>query len=87
MRFENKNNIKNKIGWKENYKLAKVYFEKRGNLEIPSRFKTLDGINYDENGYSLGMWIYTQRKVYRNGKLGKEKIELLFFSKYAFANL
>lgn len=77
MRFENKNNIKNKIGWKENYKLAKVYFEKRGNLEIPSRFKTLDGINYDENGYNLGIWIKTQRQFYKNGKLNKERIELL----------
>ena len=77
MRFENKNNIKNKIGWKENYKLAKVYFEKRGNLEIPSRFKTLDGINYDENGYSLGMWIIKQRQNYKNRKLNKDKIKLL----------
>ncbi len=77
MRFENKNNIKNKIGWKENYKLAKVYFEKRGNLEIPSRFKTLDGINYNENGYSLGMWIIKQRQNYKNRKLNKDKIKLL----------
>ena len=77
MRFENKNNIKNKIGWKENYKLAKVYFEKRGNLEIPSRFKTLDGINYDENGYSLGTWIIKQRQNYKNRKLNKDKIKLL----------
>ena len=74
MRFENKKNI---IGWEEYYKLAKAYFEKNNSLEVSARFKTLDGINYDENGYSLGMWIYTQRKVYRNGKLGKEKIELL----------
>ena len=77
MRFENKNNIKNKIGWKENYKLAKVYFEKRGNLEIPSRFKTLDGINYDENGYNLGTWLVHQRQTYKRGELNKNKIELL----------
>ena len=74
MRFENK---RNNIGWEEYYKLAKAYYNKYNNLEVPARFKTLDGINYAENGYSLGEWITTQRKVYRNSRLNKEKIELL----------
>ena len=74
MRFENKKNI---VGWEGYYKLAKIYFEKRGDLEIPYNFKTLDGINYGENGYSLGVWIYTQRQTYKSGKLSKEKIKLL----------
>ena len=74
MRFENKIT---KIGWQECYKLAKVYFEKMGDLEISSKFKTQDGITYDEKGYNLGMWINTQRQTYKNGKLSKEKIELL----------
>ena len=74
MRFENKKNI---IGWEEYYKLAKVYFEKNSNLEIPNSFKTLDGITYDEKGYNLGIWIKTQRQSYKNGKLNKERIELL----------
>ena len=74
MRFENK---LNKIEWEEYYKLAKAYFEKNSNLEISKNFKTLDGINYDENGYNLGLWISNQRQVYKNRKLSKEKIELL----------
>ena len=74
MRFENKKNI---IGWEEYYKLAKVYFEKNNNLEISQSFKTLDGITYDEKGYNLGIWIKTQRQFYKNGKLNKERIELL----------
>ena len=63
--------------WMKNYGLAEAYFNKYNNLEISKNFKTIDGITYDENGYNLERWIYTQRKVYRNGKLGKEKIELL----------
>ena len=74
MRFESKINKKD---WKEYYKLAKAYFEKRGNLEISFRFKTLDGITYDENGYNLGTWLGHQRQIYKNRKLNKEKIELL----------
>ena len=74
MRFENKKNI---MGWEEYYKLAKVYFEKMGDLEISSKFKTLDGITYNENGYNLGFWLVTQRKIYKNKKLSQEKIELL----------
>ena len=77
MRFKNKNKIKNTMVWEEYYKLAKVYFDKKGNLEIPFTFKTLDGINYDENGYNLGTWLVTQRQTYKSGKLSKERIELL----------
>ena len=77
MRFENKNNIKNKIGWEENYKLAKAYYNKYNNSEVPARFKTQDGITYDENGYNLGRWITTQRQTYKNKKLSQEKVELL----------
>ena len=59
MRFENKYF---KILWDEMYGYAKKYYETYGNLEIPVRFKTNDGINYDENGkINLGTWISTQR--------------------------
>lgn len=59
MRFENKYA---KIPWDEMYGYAKKYYETYGNLEIPARFKTNDGINYDENGkINLGTWISTQR--------------------------
>ena len=63
--------------WNLMYNLATAYYNKYNNLEIPFRFKTLDGINYNENGYSMGVWINTQRQFYKNGKLSKERIELL----------
>ena len=63
--------------WELNYSLAKAYFEKNGNLEIKQNFKTLNGIDYDENGYKLGKWLTNQRQAYKKEKLSKEKIELL----------
>ena len=46
--------------WDLMYLKAKEYFEINGNLSIPKRYKT-------EEGYSLGTWLQTQRKV-RNGE-------------------
>ena len=63
--------------WKLNYLLAKIYFEKYGSLEIKQNFKTLNGIDYDENGYNFGIWLTNQRQMYKKGKLSKERIELL----------
>ncbi len=54
-------NLRDK-NWQRNYQLAKNYYEKHGNLEIPQNFKTKDGFTYDENGTSLGTWISNQRK-------------------------
>ena len=71
MRFETKDND---LQWESNYNLAKTYYETHGTLEIPYKFKTFDGINYDENGYKLGLWISNQRK---NKNLTKERRELL----------
>lgn len=44
------------------YVLAKKYYLKYGNLNIRRDFKTLDGINYDENGYEVGVWVYDIKK-------------------------
>ena len=63
--------------WELNYSLAKIYFEKNGNLEIPSKFKTLNGTDEDENGYNLGVWLVRQRQMYKKGKLSPERKELL----------
>ena len=48
--------------WDYMYEEAKKYYEQNGNLEIPKRYKTPDG-------YSLGTWILTQKRVY-NGLVG-----------------
>ena len=61
--------------WKENYKLAKIYYEHYGDLLIPVKFKTSDGYTYDENGIKLGTWMREQR--YSFSKLSPEKQELL----------
>ena len=59
--------------WDIYYGEAKQYFEKNGNLEIPQRYKT-------EEGLSLGSWLYTQRRIHEGkaqGYLPNDKIELL----------
>ena len=63
--------------WELNYSLAKIYFEKYGSLEIKQNFKTLNGIDYDENGYNLGWWLVRQRQMYKKSKLSKEREKLL----------
>ena len=77
MRFETKN-IKEE--WNKKYVLAKAYYEYYGNLEVPTDFKTTNGYERDENGIALGVWIATQRNVYKgqgHGKIIEEQIELL----------
>ena len=55
--------------WFNNYNLAKEYFEQNGNLLIPRKYKI--------NNINLGFWIGTQRDLYKNKKLSKERIDLL----------
>ncbi len=48
--------------WQDNYKLAKSYYEHRGNLLIPFFFYTNDGFTYDEKAkFDLGVWVFKQR--------------------------
>ena len=47
--------------WYENYLLAKAYYEKHGNLLIPSTYK----VEYNGKIVNLGYWISTQRRAYR----------------------
>jgi len=62
------------------YNLAKNYYEKYGNLEIPNKFKTTNGIDYDKSGVALGEWLSTQRQAYKGmdrRKITEEQIRLL----------
>ena len=63
--------------WDESYRLAKCYYEKYGNLNISRKFKTDNGIYYDEYGYPLGEWLAIQKREYTYGKLSLEQIKLL----------
>ena len=66
--------------WNIRYELAKKYYEHYGNLDIPQKFKTINGIDYDENGIALGVWISVQRNAYKghgSSRLTNSQIELL----------
>ena len=73
MRFE----IKYNDGWNKNYALAKNYYEHNGNLEIPEKFKTLNGYEHNENGINLGMWFHNQRQLYKKARISPERLNLL----------
>ena len=72
--------MENIESWNRNYNLAKNYYKKNGNLLIPNRFRTKNGIDYDEDGILLGVWIRTQRKKYNKiikPNITMEQIEAL----------
>ena len=75
MRFEN---IKSTLTWEEMYEYAKKYYEAYGNLEIPQKFKTNDGVTYDLNGkINLGQWIAAQRsRCLPESKRGKLLLQI-----------
>ena len=59
--------------WDIMYGYVKEYYEEHGNLEISKRY-------YTKDGYSLGSWLMTQRRVYngtRNGTLTQVQIDKL----------
>lgn len=59
--------------WETMYACAKAYYEEHGNLQVERRART-------KEGYSLGNWICTQRKVRAGkqfGNLTKERIAKL----------
>ena len=66
--------------WEDKYKLAKTYYEYNGDLKIPSKFRTINGYEFNENGVRLGKWIETQRDAYRDTsryKISEEQIKML----------
>lgn len=59
--------------WSVMYRLAERYYKENGELEVPKRYVT-------EEGYSLGMWLYTQRQIRAGrtaGRLTEEQIRKL----------
>ena len=68
------------FSWDSWYELAKAYYERYGNLLVPHRFKTLNGIDYDNNGVNLGQWLINNRQALKGKstmKLNEEQIKLL----------
>ena len=74
MRFDSKVTVRT---WEEMYELSEKYYQHYGNLEIPLSFKTINGVDYDENGIRLGNWIGTQRNKYKHNQLSNDKIQKL----------
>ena len=76
--------------WLYIYNLAKEYYEKNGDLLITSDYVVCK----DGEKINLGIWINTQRKKYKSGKLSKEKTLLLedikmiwkFHNRYSLEN-
>ncbi len=54
--------------WDAMYDIAKEYYKTYGNLEVPAAYTTSDG-------YSLGAWVATQRKVYQKKTAGCLSVE------------
>lgn len=73
-------NLKEKLfrnKWEEMYELAKKYYDKFNNLEVPYNFQTFNGYDYDGDGYKLGTWIISQRTSYTKGILSADRFEKL----------
>ena len=60
--------------WFKNYNIAKEYYEKYGNLLIPSTY-----VVRDKNGeiFDLSYWVKNQRNLYKNNELEDWKMKLL----------
>lgn len=54
------------------YEIAKMYYQKRGNLDVPLDFVTSNGYEYDILGFELGNWIAEQ--IIESKKLSDDKI-------------
>ena len=61
------------VSWDMMYREAKAYYDRFGHLRVPERYRTPEG-------YPLGMWIQTQRRLRKGeqgGSLAEERIRLL----------
>ena len=58
--------------WQHRYELAQEYKKQYGNLEIPAKYKTADGI-------WLSRWVYNQKRLLQSGseKLSENQKEQL----------
>ena len=59
--------------WLKNYEALKIYYEEHGNIDVPYKYET-------EEGIKLGKWLSNQRearKGNRKNKINKDQIQLL----------
>lgn len=60
----------NSAKWEAMYQEAKRYYQKHGNLSIPAKYRTIDGV-------PLRSWLSRQRSSYAKGQLAQNKIDKL----------
>ena len=77
--YEILNYVKDRLSstWEDYYMLAEQYLEHKGNLYIPKKYKTINGYEYDPNGYSIGEWLEKQKISYKKLDLSQKRIEML----------
>ncbi len=64
--------------WLRNYELAKDYYEKHGNLNIPHDYEsTIIDSRGEEVKIKLGIWISGQRENYHKNRLSEDQITKL----------
>ena len=56
--------------WEQNYAAAAQYYLEHGSLEMPIKYET-------PSGFSLGLWLGTQRAAYKDGELTQSQIDRL----------
>ncbi len=61
--------------WYRGYNLAQKYYEHYGDLFVLSGFKTINGYEYNEDGFDLDVWINSQVKHYNSAN--RKRVELL----------
>ena len=60
----------NEYQWLKMYNLAQEYYNQNGNILIPDKYLTKDGVR-------LGIWMGHQRRAFREKKLSQERVMLL----------
>ena len=61
--------------WLKNYEIVRAYYEHYGNLRIPVKFRTKNGITHDENGVRIRNWVNYQRMYF--SKLTEKQQQLV----------
>ena len=56
--------------WNLGYEQLKKYAKREGHTRVPRGLKT-------KGGLTLGIWVGTQRSVYKKNKLSQDRIRLL----------
>lgn len=56
--------------WERKFQAAQQYFQEYGDLEVPTRYETPEGLR-------LGVWVQSVRRDYRTGRLEESKVRRL----------